>query len=39
MREASEDPLKVEYLNITAARGDPFENKVFTHCSCCWGPL
>jgi len=28
-----------EYIHIAVATGNPFENKVFTLRSCCWGPL
>jgi len=32
-------PLKVRYLYVTLAVGDPFECKLLTHCNCCWQPL
>jgi len=31
-------PLKEKCLCITVTLG-PFQSKVFTHYSCCWGPL
>jgi len=33
------DPLKAQRLHIKVTVGGSFENKVLTHCSCCWGPL
>ena len=30
---------RVSYLHITVALRGPFESRVPTHCSCCWGHL
>jgi len=35
-----EAPLKAKHLHITFAIAEaPFESRVLTHYSCCWGPF
>ena len=39
IRDAGRGSLKAEYLHITVVVEGPFESRVLTYCSCCWGPL